>query len=258
MPIYFAVGDLIIFSPLVKHIRTHFKNAYITIMLIDSVKDLAYTLLKPYIDEFIFIDKTKFLGKGDIFYSLKFLSALKKRKFELCLQFVDDRYKNEFRLISYINAVYKIAPENSCRYNDCKGFEALKIKDDAYYTHLVPKVKAQFEFLKWAEFLGKILGEKISAKMHIEKALLPEFEPSLKAVLSSLNAYKQHNLPPPHTIQHKLPNLQNTFEVLKKRAICSAFYRSKYGDSPMELGKLRSNRSIFSDKAQQTHFDLLW
>lgn len=209
MPIYFAVGDLIIFSPLVKHIRTHFKNAYITIMLIDSVKDLAYTLLiKPYIDEFIFIDKTKFLGKGDIFYSLKFLSTLKKRKFELCLQFVDDGYKNEFRLISYINAVYKIAPENSCRYNDCKGFEALKIKDDAYYTHLVPKVKAQFEFLKWAEFLGKILGEKISAKMHIEKALLPEFEPSLKDVLSSLNAYNQHNLqsapPPTHTALYSI------------------------------------------------------
>lgn len=220
MPIYFAVGDLIMFSPLAKHIRAHFKNAHITIMLVDSVKDLAHTLLKPYIDEFIFISKDKFLDKGSIFYFLKFLSALKKRKFELCLQFVDDRYKNEFQLISYINAVYRIAPENSCRYDDCKGFEALKSKDDAYYTHLVPKTKAKFEFLKWAEFLSEVVGEKISAQMRIEKTLLPEFEPSLKAVLNSLNACDLQDTQGP---LHLKQNLQDAFEILKKESFAVLF-----------------------------------
>ena len=205
MPIYFAVGDLIMFSPLAKHIRACFKNAHIAIMLVDSVKDLAHTLLKAYVDEFIFISKDRFLDKGDIFYFLKFLSALKKRKFELCLQFVDDRYKNEFQLIQYINAVYKIAPENSCRYDDCKGFEALKSKDDAYYTHLMPKAKAKFEFLKWAEFLSEIVGKKISTKMCIEKTLLPKFEPSLKNVLSALNIYNSHNLQIHYTNNHNPP-----------------------------------------------------
>ena len=217
MPIYFGVGDLIMFSPLARHIRARFQNAHITIMLVDSTKDLAHTLLKPYVDEFIFISKDKFLDRGEIFYFLNFLSALKKRKFELCLQFVDDRYKNEFQLIPYINAVYKIAPENSCRYDDCKGFEALKSKDDAYYTHLVPKTKAKFEFLKWAEFLSEVIGEKISAKMCIERTLLPEFEPSLKAVLSSLNASLQSHS------DHNFQTLQNAFEILKKEPFAVLF-----------------------------------
>ena len=221
MPIYFGVGDLIMFSPLAKHIRTHFKNAYITIMLVDSTKDLAHTLLKPYVDEFIFISKDKFLDRGEIFYFLKFLSALKRRKFELCLQFVDDRYKNEFQLIQYINAVYKIAPENSCRYDDCKGFGALKSKDDAYYTHLVPKTKAKFEFLKWAEFLSELIGEKIPAKMCIEKTLLPEFEPSLKAVLSSLDL--NSNLQSHYISSHKFQTSQNAFETLKKEPFAVLF-----------------------------------
>lgn len=194
MPLYFAVGDLIIFSPLAKTMREYFKDAHITLMVISSAKDLAQMLLKSYIDEFIIIDKGEFLDKESISYSLKFLSTLKKREFELCINFVDDRYKKELRLISYTNAAFKVAVQNSLRYSDCKGFWRIKERDDSYYTHLLPSTKAKFEFLKWAEFLGEILAKKISPKMRIDKALLPKFESSLKEILGKVNLNERFSI----------------------------------------------------------------
>lgn len=184
MPPSYGIGDFLIFSPFVKYLKVRYNNAFIALMCAISCKDLAQNLLKSCVDEFIFIDTAQIFERQSLFYSLRFFRTLKSQKFDLCISPFADRYENDLKLISYINATAKVAPQNSLGHAHRRGFAKIKAKDDAYYTLLTPrKSEILFEFYRYGEFFKHIFGDDALPEMKIDANLLPNFESSLKFAL---------------------------------------------------------------------------
>ncbi len=75
------LGDVVLSTPVIKNLRARMPNAYIAMMVQESVVDAVR--LNPYLDEVITLDK-RGRHKG-IFNSIRFVRELKKKRFDLAL-----------------------------------------------------------------------------------------------------------------------------------------------------------------------------
>lgn len=181
-----AIGDYVLFSPFIKSIREFFGDFHITLIANSYLKDLSLGLHSAYIDEFIFINPKRF--QRNLFYRIRFLRALKRRYFTLCLNPLYSRDLLCKELISRINAQISLTPNG----DDNNLSQILKSLDDTYYTALAPcKDGILFEYYRNDEFCKYIFqnlqflrenGAKSSSaiyntpKARIDSALLPKLE----------------------------------------------------------------------------------
>ena len=171
-----AIGDYVLFRNFLEEIRTSstYKDYRITFLGNSVVKDLAETLDKVFIDEFIWINKR------DVFknpFSILKIADLIYNKFNTTIHAT---YSREFvgdLLVKLSGSETRIG-----FYGDCNNIsEKEKNKTNTWYTKLVhidPKIN--FEFYKNKSFFSQILNsELIIKKPHINLKNLPISTPPL-------------------------------------------------------------------------------
>lgn len=175
-----AIGDFILFSPFIEQIRAYFSDYHISLIANIANKDLALGLHSKHIDSFIFISHKKF--NRNLFYRIRFLSMLKRRRFTIVLNPLYSRSLLCKELISRINAQISFTPSGDSINMPLE----FKNSDNAYYTKLTPcRDEVLFEYYRNSEFMRcvfeslRFLSDKKAdflPKARLDSALLPKME----------------------------------------------------------------------------------
>jgi ADP-heptose:LPS heptosyltransferase len=168
-----AIGDYVLFRNFLEflHKSQKYQGYHITLCGNIAWRNLAETYDANFIDDFIWIDKRKFLR--NFFYRLGILKDIGLRGFEVA---VHPTFSREYY---YGDAIIKAsgAHERIGNYGDLSNMEGWQKKlADNYYTKLIKISDANIlEFYKNKEFFEKLLGEELPiSKPHID---IKEFTP---------------------------------------------------------------------------------
>lgn len=154
-----AIGDYILFRNFIAILKNSdkFKNYEITLCGNLAWRDLAETYDRDFIDNFIWIDKRKFVR--NFFYRYKKLREVNSNCFEFAIQ---PTYSREFYVGDAVIKVSNAKEKIGCS-GDLSNMEVWqKTISDSYYTKLI-SINAHnlLEFYKNKEFFEKLLGEEI-------------------------------------------------------------------------------------------------
>ncbi len=157
-----AIGDYILFRNFLQSIRTSEKyQAYHITLLGNSVwKNLAENLDKQQVNQFIWIDRNRFLH--DLFYHLNFMLKIYRTPFESVIYpaFSREFFYGDY-LVRFTPAVHKIGQKDD-------DFHASKITQNIphqIYTQLIETpTKTTFEFLRNRLFFEQLLSHSIALK----------------------------------------------------------------------------------------------
>ncbi len=153
------IGDYILFRNYIKILRNSEKYKKYSFTLCGNIawRDLAETLDRDYIDDFIWIHRDKFLK--NIAYRIKILLLISSKGFELAIH---PTYSREF---FYGDVVVKASNAKIRVGNTGDGTNISKWQkklSDNYYTSLIPtKSEFLFEFNRNKEFIEGLLGHEI-------------------------------------------------------------------------------------------------
>jgi len=153
------IGDYILFRNFIKIIRESkkFNDYKITLLGNEVWKEITEAFDKNFVDDFIWMDKKKFLN--NLFYRRSFLKKVTGMNFGIALNFHISRniYLDD-AVIRAVNANNKIGHRTSL--TNMFGWQ--RRISDSYYTKLVDIEEVVFEFEKNKKFLESLLSEKIN------------------------------------------------------------------------------------------------
>lgn len=148
-----AIGDFVIFSPMLKYYRQLYPKYEIT-LLVSGVNEELAKLFINYIDKIILIDKERF--NIDIFYRRKLLIELKKEGFDITIYPAYSRERLGDYIIRISNAKEKISFDG----NLCNISKEQKQQNNHDYTKLIeatPEIISEpLRNREFIELLGKI------------------------------------------------------------------------------------------------------
>jgi len=158
------IGDYVLFRNYIEEIKKDlkYKNYSITFCGNPLWKKLSESLDKKYVDEFIWIDRQKFLMNP--IYRSHILKKISKESFEITLMPNHGRSFSADSIVKISNSINKIGNNGS----SIDIFSWQKKISDKYYTKLISLRKdIQFEFLKNKDFFEKFLNKNLSTKLSI-------------------------------------------------------------------------------------------
>ena len=172
-----AIGDYVLFRNFIEILRNSLKYKDYSITLCGNLawQDLAETLDGKFVNDFIWIDKKKFIR--NIYYRYKVLNNIGQRGFEVAIQ------PNFSREYYYGDAIIKAsgARERIGSCGDLGNMEGWQKKiSDNYYTKLIPAGNYNMlEFQRNKEFFEKLLGVTIAiTKPQIDMNYLNKGKPA--------------------------------------------------------------------------------
>lgn len=154
-----SIGDYVLFRNFIEILRNSLKYKDYSITLCGNLawQDLAETLDGKFVNDFIWIDKKKFIR--NLYYRYKVLNNISRMGFEAAIQ------PNLSREYYYGDAIIRAsgAQEKIGSCGDLSNMEAWQKEiSDKYYTKLIPAESNNvLEFLRNKEFFEKLLGVKI-------------------------------------------------------------------------------------------------
>lgn len=157
-----SIGDYVLFRNFIEILRKGNKYKRYKIILCGNLacKNLAESYDNKFIDDFIWIDKKRFIR--DFSYRFRILKDIGRRGFEVALQ---PTYSREYH---FGDAIIKTsgAKERIGNYGDLTNMESWQKKiADKYYTDLIRlSDQNKLEFYRNKEFFEKLLGEEVSIK----------------------------------------------------------------------------------------------
>lgn len=167
-----VLGDYILFRNFIEILRNNdsFKDYHITFVGNKSLKDIVVHLDKTFINNFIWIDREKFVLNP--FYRFKLLRDISKNSYEIAL---NPQFSREFfhsdTIIKAVNAKIKIGYDSDLNNQD----RWQKNISDKYYSKLIPaKEDVLFEFYRNKIFFESILNTSLDIKkpqIHIDDEL---------------------------------------------------------------------------------------
>lgn len=154
-----AIGDYILFRNFIESIKKSekYKNYSLTLVGNISWKPIAENFDSLYIDNFIWIDRKKFLG--NLLYRVKKLNEITSKGYDVAVSPVYSRelFYGDW-IIKLVNAVDKIGSFGDLS-NIRKWHKAI---GDRYYSELVPvEQKVMFEFDRNREFISFFLSTAV-------------------------------------------------------------------------------------------------
>jgi ADP-heptose:LPS heptosyltransferase len=163
-----AIGDYILFRNYLPYFKKSQKYRDYRITLLGNVlwKDLALTFDRDHVDEFIWLDRGRFVK--DFRYRFKTLRDISRKGYEVVIQlpFTKDYFYAD-AIVKAANARKKIGSKGDK--NSWKLWR--KIISDRYYTELIEaSPKVLFEFYRNQEFAEKLLNIKIKSPLKLDLA----------------------------------------------------------------------------------------
>jgi len=153
-----SIGDYLLFRKFLKIIKEdeRYKNCKITLCGNIIWRELAETLDSDVIDEFIWMNRKKFLKS--ISYKFSFLKMVHAKGFETV---INSTYTRELlfgdQIVKTSRAINQIGNSGS---PDKKN--RMKIFSNGFYTKLIPAAgENMFEFYRNKEFFENLLGKKL-------------------------------------------------------------------------------------------------
>lgn len=149
-----AIGDYVLFRNFIEILKKSEKYRDYKITLCGNVafKELAETLDKEFINDFIWINRRSFIK--NIFYRYNNLKAISKRGFEVAIQPTFSRvFFNGDAIVRASNAKERIGSQG-----DCSNIHPWQKRlSDRWYTHLVPaSPKPMMEICRNTEFVRNL------------------------------------------------------------------------------------------------------
>lgn len=155
-----AIGDYVLFRNFIEEIKKseQFHDYQITLLGNSAWRDLAENLDSAYIQNFIWVDRKKFLL--DLKYQKNFLEEVSKQGYEYVIQ---PTYSREFHLgdkiVKSIRSTYKIGYDSDL--SNIRPYQ--KLISNLFYNLIVPAQKEIiFEFERNKNFFQYLLKKKIS------------------------------------------------------------------------------------------------
>jgi len=207
------IGDYILFRNFIEILKKHNKYKDYKITLCGNIlwKALAETFDKEFIEEFIWIDRNRFLT--DIFYAMSIIRDIKKREFEYAIHPTFSREFFSDIIIKHAIGQYKIGSAG-----DTVNLSTWqKHICNKYYTLLIPTTKKHmFEFNRNKEFFEAMLEIKIDIK-----------KPSLNIEHIDFNSYPDNKfivLFPGASKKNKMWDIKNFSHIADYIAKKSGFH----------------------------------
>ena len=171
-----SIGDYILFRNFLEIIKTSNKYGDYKITLSGNIiwKDLAETLDKNYVDNFLWINRKKFYS--DSWYKIRILREVFNAGYEAV---IDTTYSREIlfgdALVRASDSKIKIGSSGS---QDKHVTWKRKLLTDKYYTKLIPASEENlFEFNRDKEFFELLLDKKLDIKCpEINSSKLPKYQ----------------------------------------------------------------------------------
>jgi len=173
-----SIGDFVLFAGTLKYFKRLYKDTELHLVVQEHIAELAQTC--PDIDRCItFNAKMMEADKG---YADKIISQLKEQKYDVAIHPVYSRTSLGDYLTLESGAAKKIALDG-----DCSNLpEAVKLRNDAYYTRLVPTCKEWMLETKRSEELLRSLGIGPDEPVTPKVWLTEDDDESAKQLLSGL------------------------------------------------------------------------
>ncbi len=163
-----AIGDYLLFRNFLSIIRKYYPKHHITLLGNTIWSDLAINLDNAFVDNFIFINTTKF--RRNIIYRICFLRHIKQYKFSVLINPIHSRDELNFTLSCAIYAHFKVAPQGDF----INARECSKRQNDTIYTQILPSSNnVCFEFYRNREFFTNLFKKSLNTSLHIDTTLLP-------------------------------------------------------------------------------------
>ncbi|MFA6995446.1 MAG: glycosyltransferase family 9 protein [Patescibacteria group bacterium] len=162
-----AIGDYVLFRNFLEEIKksAFYKDYSITFLGNNSVRDLAETLDKDFVDKFIWIDKKHILKRPLVFFNL---INLIYKKFSVVIQPTFSRELIGDLLVRLSGASIRIGINGDT--NNILSQE--KKVSDKWYTQLIDiKSEINFEFYKNRDFFSQILKRGLLIKQPVIKSI---------------------------------------------------------------------------------------
>jgi ADP-heptose:LPS heptosyltransferase len=158
-----AIGDFVVFTPALRHIRMSFPDSRIALVADEGLVDLASTC--PSVDEVIPVNVRRY--RRDFFYRVSFIRNLRQRAFDLVIHPTHSRTAEGDEVVYCSGAAKKVGIDGDL--NNISERE--KKNNDVYYTTLVKTPnKFSSEIDRNREFAAQITGTRIE---------LADFQPEL-------------------------------------------------------------------------------
>lgn len=125
-----AIGDFIIFSPMLKYYRMLYPDYYITLLVNKLALDLAERFVD--INELIPFDRRKF--SSDLIYRRRLLKEIRERAFDVVIYPTYSRESNGDYIVRFSGAPEKIGFDS----DTCNITPKKKLRNDKLYTKLIP------------------------------------------------------------------------------------------------------------------------
>lgn len=158
-----AIGDYLLFRNFLQEIRnsTTFRGFKIVYCGNEIYKDLAQEIDAAIVDEFIWMDRGKFVGNAS--YRSDFLKQIASMQFHTVINAIYSRVFLVDDLITcYANAEYKIGHQG----DNSNDYRILKFISNNWYTQLINSASESIlEFYRNKKFIEVITSSKLQTKL---------------------------------------------------------------------------------------------
>jgi len=171
-----AIGDYVLFRNFIEFVKTEYRGYKITFVANTVWKEMAEEFDAKFIDEFIWLDRSRF--EKDFRYRYRILKEISNKGYQTI---INPTYSRSFfaddSIVKAVTAAEKIGSIGDL--NNIKKWQ--KNISDTYYTRLIPaKNEILFEFYRNKEFFEYLLNKKLD----IEKSTIRLKEKKLDFNLS--------------------------------------------------------------------------
>ena len=152
-----AIGDFVLFTPILRHLRRIYGDYTISLVVNDRVWDLASAC--PYVNEVIPCNVRQYTR--NFFYRLRFIRDLRRKQFDVAIYPLFSRQPLGDEILHCSGAAKRIGVDG-----DLNNLQrSLKAQNDRHYTSLVVlDSEVTLEIEKNRLFLGKLADKEISRR----------------------------------------------------------------------------------------------
>jgi ADP-heptose:LPS heptosyltransferase len=162
-----AIGDFVLFTPMLKHLRAAYGGWKITLVVNSRVFDLARTC--PCADEIIPVDMNEY--RSNILYRLRLIRSLRKRNLGIAVYPVYSREPLGEEILYCSGASERIGFVGDL----CNIGEALKRRNDRYYSKLICiEDRITQEIARNRAFVEELTGTKLGPQAFIPEIWITE------------------------------------------------------------------------------------
>jgi ADP-heptose:LPS heptosyltransferase len=125
-----AIGDFVLFTSVLPHIRQLYKHAHLTLLVQEQVRSFAD--VSPYVDEVLSIDLASFHSRKS--YQREILEHIRVRQFDMMINAMYTRTIDSDEVVAYVRSYIRIGFQSL----DKDGNERIRTINESLYTHLIP------------------------------------------------------------------------------------------------------------------------